>query len=227
MAQPWRKRILKSKVLHRLLSHIAAVAMRLLLLSCRVTREFAPSVDDFNRGTKRGLYIFWHGRMIMMPFLKPPGEFVVLISHHNDGALITTTMQRFGIGAVRGSKSKGSSEAVRGLVDASARGANMAITPDGPRGPFQVAAPGALYVGMRTGCSIVPIAFSATRHWRLRSWDKFMIPKPFSHVAFVASEPFTVPADMDEATLVERRADLTERLNAVTRRADEICGVTA
>lgn len=138
----WLKQRLKtSHTLHYVLSHIGALVMRGLYYSCRVERQFAPELAAYHRGEKRAIFVFWHGRMIMMPFLKPPGECAVLISHHADGSLITTTMERFGIGAVRGSKSQGSSEAVRALVDAAARGLNLAITPDGPRGPFQIARP--------------------------------------------------------------------------------------
>ena len=225
-AKKWLKQKLKhSQGAHYILSHIAALAMRFIYLSCRVSRDYPASLAPYDKGQKRAIFIFWHGRMIMMPFLKPRGEFVVLISHHNDGSLITTTMERFGIGAVRGSKSQGSSEAVRGLVDAAERGANMAITPDGPRGPFQVAAPGAIYVAMRTGYPIIPVGFSATRHWRLGSWDKFMIPKPFSRIRFVAGDMIHVPAELDADALKAATLNLAERLSAATATADIHCGV--
>lgn len=229
MAEKWQKRVLKSPITHAVLSRLAATVMRFVYYSCRRQRFFPESVKPYERGDGNAIFIFWHGRMIMMPFLKPRKkvEFAVLISHHNDGALITSCIERFGINAVRGSKSKGSSEAVRGLVEAAGRGASIGITPDGPRGPFQVAAPGAIYVAMRTGQPIIPVGYSATRHWRLRSWDKFMIPKPFSRIAFVAGEPFTVKPEMGEAELAIALNDLNTRLDAVTAEADHRCGVAA
>lgn len=227
MAAPLRKRFIQSKFSHFVLSHFAAGLMRLIYLTCRVTRAMPAALEPYRRGEKQAIFVFWHGRLIMQPFLKPPGEMVVLISQHNDGALITTTMKRFGIGAVRGSKSRGSREAVRGLMEATGRRANIAITPDGPRGPFQVAAPGAIYVAMRTGYPIIPLAFSASRHWRLRSWDRFMIPKPFSHITFVAGEPYALPAELAPDALETAVASLNARLNASTASADDACGVPA
>jgi lysophospholipid acyltransferase (LPLAT)-like uncharacterized protein len=226
MAKKWQKKLLSASWVHVVLSHIAATLMRGFFLTCRIERHIPEHLLPYYHGSKRAVFTFWHGRMIMLPFMKPPGEVAVLISHHNDGELITTTMKRFDIGAVRGSKKKGGSEAVRGLVDALERGANVAITPDGPRGPFQVAAPGAIYVAMRTGQPILPLAFSATRHWRLRSWDRFMIPKPFSRIAYVIGEPFTVAAESNDEQLAIDLKRLNDALNHVTAEADRLCGVT-
>lgn len=222
---PLRKRFIQSRTAHVILSYIAAAFMRLVYLSCRVERIWPDSIEPYFRGKKNAIFVFWHGRLIMCAFMKPPRPMTVLISQSNDGALISTCMERFDIGAVRGSKKKGSSEAVRSLVDALGKGDNIAITPDGPRGPFQVAAAGAIYVAMRTGHPIIPVAFSATRHWRLNSWDRFMIPKPFSRIRFVADAPYTVPGDMAEDKLPRAVADMQERLNELTRKVDLNCGV--
>lgn len=227
MAAQWQKRLLKSKAAHLILSYVAAFAMRCVYYSSRRTHHFTETVMPYWRGEKRGIFAFWHGRMIMMPFLRPPGEFAVLSSHHNDGTLITTCMKRFDIHAIRGSKKSGGSEAVRELIEAAAHGVNLAITPDGPRGPFQVAAPGAIYVAMRTGLPIICISFSAARHWRLRSWDKFMVPKPFSHIHFTASEPMMVPANLDDSQLADAVAVMQQELNKITMQADNACGVAA
>ena len=222
----WLKYQLKySHTTHVILSYIGAFAMRCLYYTCRCTQHLPEQAQAFLKGEKSGIFIFWHGRMIMMPFLKDKGEFMALISHHGDGTLITTTMARFGIGAVRGSKSQGASDAVRNLVEVAQRGVNVAITPDGPRGPFQIAAPGAIYLAMRTGLPIVPLAFSASRSWRLRSWDKFMIPKPFSRISFVAGDAYHVPADLEGHALSLAVADMNARLDKTTAEADKYCGV--
>ncbi len=226
MLSSLRTWFMKSPSGHTILSHLAAVVMRFLHFSCRVSHQFEPQLEPFYSGDRKAIFTFWHGRMIMLPFLKPRGKIAVLISHHNDGALITTTMRRFDIGAVRGSRKSGGSEAVRSLVEAAAQGTNIAITPDGPRGPYHVAAPGAIYVAMRTGLPIVPMAFSASRFWRLSSWDRFMIPKPFSHIVFRAGEPYTVPRECTPEQLKEHLDELTRRLNDVTAKADAACMVS-
>lgn len=222
------KRIMRSKAIHYLLSHLAALIMRGIFLTCRVRREFHADVLPYVRGERPGIFCFWHGRMIMQPFIKPPKhKMFVLISLHNDGALITATMRRFGIDAARGSKKRGSRVAVRTMLDIAERGDNLCITPDGPRGPFQVAAPGASYIAAKTGYPMLPIAFSASRSWRLRSWDKFMIPKPFSVLHFTAGAPITVAAESDEATIAQFTETLSSKLRAVTAEADHACGVAA
>ena len=149
----------------------------------------------------------------------------VLISHHNDGAIITAVMKWFGIDSVRGSKKLGSTAALRNLLDITERGGNISITPDGPRGPFQKAAQGAAYVAAKTGYPLLPVTFSASRYWRFRSWDKFMLPKPFGRVQFVASIPQTVRAE-DEATLAAATATLEQTMAKITVEADRLCGVT-
>jgi hypothetical protein len=163
----------------------------------------------------------------MQPFLKPRRRpMYVLISQHNDGALITATMRWFGINSVRGSRKLGGAQAVRTMLTITERGGNISITPDGPRGPFQKAAEGAAFVAAKTSYPLLPISFSASRHWRFRSWDKFMMPKPFSRLVYVVAAPFSVTADTQEG-LNAATAQLEQSLNAATAEADEYCGVAA
>lgn len=225
--RPLKKRILSSRPAHFLLSLIVSTAMRVVYYTSRVQKHFPPEIEVYANGKKPALFCFWHGRLIMQAFVKPPRRSMsVLISQHNDGALITAVMRWFGIGSVRGSNSRGGQKGVRRLLAISERGGNLCITPDGPRGPFQKAAGGAAYVAMKTGYPVIAIAFSTTRHSRLRSWDKFMVPKPFGRMVFVASTPFQV-ADSDDADALQvATAQLETVLNQVTAEADRLCGVT-
>lgn len=225
------KRILNSRVMHFLLSLLASLLMRAIYATNRVNKEYPAEALPYLTGEKPAVFCFWHGRMIMHPFVKPPGRSMqVLISQHNDGALITATMAWFDIGSVRGSSSRkrggGGTRAVFEMMDVTGRGGNLSITPDGPRGPFQVAAQGAAYVAAKTGYPILPITFSASRHWRLRSWDKFMIPKPFGRIQFVAHTPILATGE-DDAAIAATTAELQTHLAAITHEADEICGVAA
>jgi lysophospholipid acyltransferase (LPLAT)-like uncharacterized protein len=119
----------------------------------------------------------------------------VMISASRDGELITTIGKFFGYTAVRGSSSKGGQEATREMVDYLKQGKRCAITPDGPRGPRRRMKMGTVQIARVTGCPIVPFGFAAQHCWRLRSWDGFIIPKPFSRAVFVYGEPIRISGE--------------------------------
>ena len=221
-----KKRILSSAPVHFLGSLMFSLLMRGMFLTARVKRDFPESMQAYFRGEVPAIFCFWHGRMIMHPFVRPPKRTMsVLISHHNDGALITATMRWLGIDSVRINSRRSNTRTLRELIAVTARKGNIAITPDGPRGPFQQAAGGAAYVASKTGYPIVPVTFSARRHWRLRSWDQFMIPKFFTQIQFIASAPIHVAADMADVDLDQITAQLEAELIRITLAADITCGV--
>jgi lysophospholipid acyltransferase (LPLAT)-like uncharacterized protein len=119
----------------------------------------------------------------------------VLISDHKDGEIITQIVSGFGCRAVRGSSSKGAARALLQLSRTLNEGNDIAITPDGPRGPRHSFAPGAVVLSQRTGSPIVLLASYAKRVWRLNTWDGFEIPKPFARVTVAYGEPFVVSAE--------------------------------
>jgi lysophospholipid acyltransferase (LPLAT)-like uncharacterized protein len=113
-------------------------------------------------------------------YLKFDREGCVLTSPSKDGAVIAAVMRRFGLDSVRGSSNK---RAAQSLVECRRRllsGLDLAITPDGPRGPVYVAAPGVLQLARLTQCPVMPVRVEYSRKWELKSWDRFQIPKPFS-----------------------------------------------
>ncbi len=217
------KRWLRAPQMIYALSHLAALYIRLVLLTSRIERHLHPAAEPYLRGTQPGVMAFWHGRLLMMPGLKPVNSRMdVLISLHRDGLLISETMVRFGIGTISGSSSKGGAAAYRGLLRALKAGGYVAITPDGPRGPSRIAARGVSQVAETSGVPVIPLAFSATRHRRLRSWDRFFLPLPFGRLVFVAGPP--VLASMTGTGEPLRQA-MQDALNAVTDAADRLAGV--
>jgi len=149
----------------------------------------------------RVVHVLWHGQML--PILWAHRQWTgVLISEHRDGEIIAQIVSRFGFYGIRGSTTRGGARALLECVQALKAGADVAITPDGPRGPRHSFAPGALVVAFRAGASIVPIVAHVSRRWTLRSWDAFEIPKPFARVTIVYGEPLRVAAtDVREASL--------------------------
>ncbi len=166
--------------------------------------------------------VFWHETLPVMPILwlrarragmhRPA---VVLASRHRDGQLIGGIMRCFGMGLVSGSSSKGGPAGLRGLVRALAEGNHVALTPDGPRGPRRVAAPGVAQLAALSGVRILPCGVYTSRAKRLNTWDRMRITLPFGHGALVIGPPITVPREDWKAMLPEIEA----ALNAVQDQA--------
>jgi hypothetical protein len=220
----FRKRLLAKPSVRLALTFLASLLLRGIYTTSRVTADIAAQALPYIHGEKPALFCFWHGRMILMPFFKPRGRrMLVLISHHRDGAVITDMLRWFGIETVRGSSSKGSRSALRGLMEVAKSGANLCITPDGPRGPYQVAAPGSSWLAQVTQLPIIPVSFSSTRRKHAKSWDKFLFPLPFGHIFVIAGAPIVIPHDADAEMLAAGRELLENRLRELTFSADENC----
>jgi lysophospholipid acyltransferase (LPLAT)-like uncharacterized protein len=167
------------------------------------------------------IYAVWHGRFLIIPVLYGRDHKVhVMASRHRDGELVTRFVQGFGFEAVRGSTTRGGSEALRRLALRLRNGAEVAVVPDGPRGPREVVQPGVIALAKLTGAPIVPLTSSASRAWRLRSWDAFVIPKPFARAAVCFGAPISVPPRADRSEQEALRKELEESLREITWRAD-------
>lgn len=189
---------------------IALIGAFLLKMHCRTLRL---RVDDDEGLTRRNhgqfIWAFWHNRLLLIPFLHtdylrmPRG--VAMTSASRDGALLAHFLKHFGIGAARGSSSRRGAAALRELARWIERGYSCAITPDGPRGPRYVLHPGIVRLAQLTGVPVLPISIEFTRFWRLRSWDGFIIPWPFSEVFVKFGKPYHVAqTDNPEAFEAER-----------------------
>jgi lysophospholipid acyltransferase (LPLAT)-like uncharacterized protein len=176
---------------------------------------------------------FWHGRMLVLPALWPKSAKIhMLISMHRDGELIANAIAQFGHGTVRGSagkpgsdKDKGGLPALRAMLKALKAGEYVGITPDGPRGPRMRASDGIVTVAKVSGVPIIPCAYGAKRRWVLGSWDRFIIPLPFTRGVIVWGEPVMVARDAGPAALEIARLKVEAALNAVADAADEAMGV--
>lgn len=147
---------------------------------------------------------FWHGELLMQPFnyhkLKPNGIGKGLISEHKDGQAITKTVEYLGIGSIRGSSSNNGLKALLEAIKESKKGVDVAVTPDGPRGPRHSVADGIIAVAQKANCRVLALNCVPTSYWQFKSWDKFVIPKPFGTINFYISEPFSVKdMQMEEA----------------------------
>ena len=142
------------------------------------------------------IFVFWHNQLLLVPIIwnrflnakdRPLAK--ALTSRSRDGELVALFLARFGIDAVRGSATKGGAASLRELVGWLKRGHDIGLTPDGSRGPCYEIKPGLILLAQLSGRPILPLSFKFSSSWRLKSWDRFFIPKPFSNVVFIVGEP--------------------------------------
>ncbi len=205
----------------RLFPWAAAAFIRVLRGTMRLRFHGDEELRRWERDGRHFILAFWHRHLAFMPYVyRGPGVHV-LTSRSRDGEMMARTLEHFGIGTVRGSSSRGGAMGLRGLLQIAASGADLGFTPDGPRGPAGEVKPGVLLAAALSGLPVVPVAYGATRCGRLGSWDRMVIPLPFSRLEFVVGEPLTVDrhADLDAAA-----ADLKRRLDAVAGEAERRAG---
>jgi lysophospholipid acyltransferase (LPLAT)-like uncharacterized protein len=173
----------------------------------------------------RVVLTLWHGQMLPLLWAhrQPTG---VIISEHKDGEIIARIVETFGFFGVRGSSSRGGTRALLEAVQVLKRGADMAITPDGPRGPRYRFAPGALVLAHRAGAPVVSLVAHVNRKWQLRSWDGFEIPKPFARVTIEYGEPVML-SDPDVRAAAARTEEFAQRMREALARVEALAGQPA
>jgi lysophospholipid acyltransferase (LPLAT)-like uncharacterized protein len=154
---------LLSKVKLSCVPAIGYGTIRLLGHSIGIRVEGAQPVDALLAQGKRMIIAFWHAQQLMMPLAYRGSEAYVLISRHGDGELIHRIVARFGLRSVRGSSTRGGTEALRELIRLGRSGVDLVITPDGPKGPPQIAKMGVVQLAKATGLPIVPLAFGCSK----------------------------------------------------------------
>lgn len=193
--------------------------VRLLSATWRIRRERAEIFDGFFVRGEPAVFTIWHGQILPMLVVHKNRGVAVLISEHHDGEIIAQMAERFGFRTVRGSSSRGANRALVELARTLEDGNSVAITPDGPRGPSRSFAPGALIAAQRAHAPIVPVGMSVSRAWRLKSWDRFVVPKPFARITIAYGDPVVIASTSpreaaDEAPRFQALMDAAEALAA-------------
>ena len=176
-----------------------SMAIRLLAATWRYEVVDAPEYIAAKAAGERVIYVMWHSGLLPLLFVRRGEGIAALVSRHRDGELITRVIAPLGYVTARGSSTRGGDAGVRELLAWAAAGRDLAITPDGPRGPAEKVKDGLLYVATRTRLRIVPMVLGARHTWRLRSWDGFRVPWPFTRICVAHGAPFAIEADGDDA----------------------------
>lgn len=184
-----RKRALLSVII----PPVANLLIRLIYLTCK--KEFKLSS---NYPSEPFIVAFWHGELLMQPFLykkiRKNHKISVMISEHFDGEIIARIISFFGFDTVRGSSSKGGAKVLIEAIKKIKNGEDIAITPDGPRGPRHSIADGIVVLAQKTNSKIVTFNYVSSNFWQLKSWDRFVVPKPFSKITFFADKVLDISA---------------------------------
>jgi len=175
-----------------------------------------PASPDY-QGQK--IHIFWHEYILFPLSLRGHCNLAMLLSQHRDAEILSRVAYHMGFEFVRGSTRRGGAAALRKLLDKSRR-MNLAITPDGPRGPRRQLAPGAIFLASKLGLPIVATGYGYDRPWRAGSWDRFAVPRPFSRARAVASPQIYIPAQLDREGLEHYRCKVETLLNRLTLEAE-------
>lgn len=196
----------------RALIWVGSWILRLLVLTLRLSVE-NPELLRGRVSAEPYIFAFWHNRLLLMPIIwnrflnvrgaRPQG--MSLTSTSRDGELVALFLARFGVGAIRGSATRRGASSLREMAGWLKRGHDIGITPDGSRGPLYEIKPGLVLLAQLSRRPIIPLSFAYSSAWRLRTWDRFFIPKPFSRVTLLLGEPHFVPrTDTPEAFEAER-----------------------
>ena len=186
---------IQSRAVLSVLKSLVVILIRLIFKTTRLeyvgdSLERCPFADT---GTDRFLYSVWHDSVIPPLFCAVEHNSVALISQHRDADTIEAMLKAAGMGAIRGSTSRGGASAIKKLIKL-AEGKHIVITPDGPRGPHHKMKSGIVFLASHSGRPVIPTAYTATSYWKFQgSWTSIWIPKPFSKVYYLVGEPIKVP----------------------------------
>ena len=175
-------------------------------------------------GTHRAIFVFWHNRLALcMPayfnYVKKHRHstgLAAMVSASRDGGFLTGILERFHVQPVRGSSSRRGPQALLELTTWAERGYDLAITPDGPRGPLYVVQEGVMSLAQLTGLPIVPVSYHLGWRIRVKSWDRFQIPLPFSRCEMIYEKPIFVPREATDAEREVLRLQLEASLRRIT-----------
>jgi lysophospholipid acyltransferase (LPLAT)-like uncharacterized protein len=204
-----------------LIPFLGSIFIYLIGLTCRkviINKEIEKKLLDSGINP---IYTFWHGRMLYFPYLyRFQNKHHILVSPSSDGEIIGNLLKFYGFHIVWGSTFKKGAMALLNLVRVVKDGNSVVLIADGSRGPAFKAQDGAIKLARLTGSPIVPMTYSASSKKILNSWDRFIIPYPFSKIVVMYGEPVYILPDADDDIMEGKREELEKRLIEITGYTD-------
>jgi len=212
---------LKDRLLIRLADWAFFLLIRLIGLTMRFETEGWENFEAIENAGKLPIYSFWHDRIFAGTYFFRDLGIVVITSQSKDGEYIARFIKRLGYGAIRGSSTRGGTKALVEMIRAMKQGVPMAFSLDGPKGPRYKAKPGAPLLAKKTGNPLMPFVVECRDFFRLKSWDRMQIPRPFTKVRVIIAEPIYVSPDADDNDLQNSLSQLQLSLDELVSRGEQ------
>ncbi|RZI46557.1 lysophospholipid acyltransferase family protein [Candidatus Finniella inopinata] len=213
------KKISRSKLGQNILSFLGYVYIQLVYRTSRWDYKNRHIIEEYLKAGKPFMVCFWHGRLMMMPLAwQWDRPFKVLVSEHGDGTFIGKVVRYFKVGWVAGSTTRGGAKASLALIQLLRGGTIIGITPDGPRGPACKVSRGTAVLARWTQADLIPVTFSARNRRHLKTWDRFLLPLPFTRGVFAIGAPIPYAKEGEDSHTITA---LEEALNVLNAEADE------
>ena len=198
--------------------------VRLLRASMRLDYRNREVLDRAREEHGQYILAFWHSRLLLMRFVYFGDKVATLSSTHRDSEMLGRVLTRLGVTRALGSSTRGGLSGMRQLLRLVRDGYDLALTPDGPRGPRRRVKPGVIATAAHSGKPVIPVAFAASRGRRVGSWDRTLLPYPFGRGVYLYGEPMLVPRDGSKDDFERLRKRLEENLDTLTDEADRAVG---
>lgn len=222
------KKFLKSDGVRRFLCWLISLYLRLVYHTSRWDHREAEFLDPLAEKDEAFVIALWHNRVVMMPYAwrRKNRPITIFTSDHRDGKLVAYSMGWFGFDTVFGSTKRTEMKTIRLIVRSLREGRLFGMTPDGPRGPRMRVKAGVVAMARMANVAIIPVAYSCKRRVVMDTWDRLIVPLPFTSGVFLWGEPVRMPPGASAEELEEARLLLEERMVALTAQADREVGHT-
>ena len=205
-------------------SFVGRWIFQLLFLLNKVKIHGGNNLFKLAKAGKPIMVCVWHGRLLFPSWyirLKMTNLHAIA-SHHSDAEIMARILKHWGYGLIRGSTKKGGKAVVSQMIDTFKKGGIIAITNDGPKGPSRISKPGSTGVALKYNVNMITITGSATKYWQMKSWDKFMLPKPFGRIDILVAPPLQI--DIPPANNEEEIKLLSDYMNHYQDEVDRMTG---
>ncbi len=215
------RRVMRSHIVSRVAGWSTARLISSYLRTLQVHMTYELPECHYGLTKENCIYCTWHENLFLSSYVGAYHGAHVLVSESRDGAYLGHGLENLGFGTVRGSSTRGAVRALRQMVRSGDK-THVAITPDGPRGPRQHFQQGAVYLASRTGMPLVPVAFAFDRPWRFRSWDRMVMPRPFSRAVCYGGTPIHVPQKCKADGLALYQQVASDAMHRATEQAEQM-----
>ena len=215
----------KRLIYHKIFVYIELLLVKIISSTYKI-RVINPEIElNVLKKGQVPIYASWHQRFFPgIAFFARRKPISVMISQSKDGELISRIVNQLGWHPVRGSSSRGGKKALREVYTLAKKGYKIAHIVDGPRGPQSVVKPGLIIISMDSGMPIIPTIISAEKKWVFNSWDRFIVPKPFSRVIIRFGDEINVPKDLSGLAFEKKRSGVEDTLKKLYMETDALWG---